>query len=130
MAPARGASGERHVPNSYPNAPFSAPSFGYPSREAVRDSHAEKAACPLDRPPNEPDPATNPDCPTPPTRPTELRQLIDRRRYFVLHAPRQTGKTSALLALQDLLNAEGRYRCVYVNVEAGQAMRENVTAAP
>ena len=59
----------------------------------------------------------------------ELRQLIDRRRYFVLHAPRQTGKTSALLALQDLLNAEGRYRGVYVNVEAGQAMREDVTAA-
>ncbi len=30
-------------------------------------------------------------------------------RYFVLHAPRQTGKTSTLLALRDLLNsgAEG-----------------------
>ena len=59
----------------------------------------------------------------------ELRLLIDRTRYFVLHAPRQTGKTSALLALEDLLNAEGRYRCVYVNVEAGQAMREDVRAA-
>ena len=59
----------------------------------------------------------------------ELRLLIDRKRYFVLHAPRQTGKTSALLALEDLLNAEGRYRCVYVNVEAGQAMREDVKAA-
>ena len=59
----------------------------------------------------------------------ELRLLIDRKRYFVLHAPRQTGKTSALLALEGLLNAEGRYRCVYVNVEAGQAMREDVKAA-
>ena len=59
----------------------------------------------------------------------ELRLLIDRKRYFVLHAPRQTGKTSALLALEDLLNREGRYRCVYVNVEAGQAMREDVKAA-
>ena len=59
----------------------------------------------------------------------ELLQLIDRKRYFVLHAPRQTGKTSALLALQDLLNAEGAYRCVYVNVEAGQAMREDVEHA-
>ena len=58
----------------------------------------------------------------------ELRQLIDQKRYFVLHAPRQTGKTSALLALQDLLNAEGGYRCVCVNVEGGQAMREDVRA--
>ena len=58
-----------------------------------------------------------------------LRLLIDQQRYFVLHAPRQTGKTSALLALQDLLNAEGAYRCVYANVEAGQAMREDVKAA-
>ena len=52
-------------------------------------------------------------------------------RYFVLHAPRQTGKTSALLALRDLLNsgAAGDYRCVYVNVEAAQAVREDVGRA-
>ena len=54
--------------------------------------------------------------------------LIRGKKYFVLHAPRQTGKTSALLALRDLLNggAHGEYRCVYANVEAGQAMRQNV----
>ena len=56
----------------------------------------------------------------------EVRRLIRDKRYFVLHAPRQTGKTSALLALCDLLNAEGAYRCVYANVESGQAMREDV----
>ena len=45
----------------------------------------------------------------------ELLALIGDDCYFVLHAPRQTGKTSALLALRDLLNggAEGAYRCVY-----------------
>ena len=59
----------------------------------------------------------------------ELRQLVDRKRYFVLHAPRQTGKTSALLALQDLLNADGGYRCVYVNVEGAATAREDVDAA-
>ena len=55
--------------------------------------------------------------------------LIRDKKYFVLHAPRQTGKTSALLELRDLLNDGGRgdFRCVYANVEAGQAMRENVT---
>ena len=56
----------------------------------------------------------------------EIRRLIRDKRYFVMHAPRQTGKTSGLLALRDLLNAEGDYRCVYVNVEGGQAMREDV----
>ena len=34
-----------------------------------------------------------------------ILELIRDKRYFVLHAPRQTGKTSALLALQDLLNS-------------------------
>ena len=54
--------------------------------------------------------------------------LIRDKKYFVLHAPRQTGKTSALLVLRDLLNggAQGDFRCVNANVEAGQAMRENV----
>ena len=58
----------------------------------------------------------------------EILTLVRQKRYFVLHAPRQTGKTSALLALRDLLNGgtEGAYRCVYVNVEIGQAARENV----
>ena len=56
----------------------------------------------------------------------EVHALIRDAKYFVLHAPRQTGKTSALLALCDLLNAEGTYRCVYVNVEGGQAGREDV----
>ena len=56
----------------------------------------------------------------------EVRWLIRDKRYFVLHAPRQTGKTSALLALRDLLNAEGSYGCVYVNIEGAQAGREDV----
>ena len=37
-----------------------------------------------------------------------LTRLIDDRRPFVLHAPRETGKTSAMLALMDHLNASGR----------------------
>ena len=61
----------------------------------------------------------------------EILQFVRDKRYFVLHAPRQTGKTSTLLALQDLLNggSEGDFRCVYVNVEAGQAAREDVERA-
>ena len=61
----------------------------------------------------------------------ELLAMIAQERYFVLHAPRQTGKTSALLALRDLLETGGAgdYRCVYVNVEAAQAVGEDVERA-
>ena len=34
--------------------------------------------------------------------------LVRDKKYIVLHTPRQTGKTSALLALRDLLNGGGR----------------------
>ena len=59
----------------------------------------------------------------------EVLTLVQNGKYFVLHAPRQTGKTSALLALRDLLNTEGTYRCVYINVERGQTAREDVERA-
>ena len=61
----------------------------------------------------------------------EVLTLIRDERYFVLHAPRQTGKTSALLALQELLNsgAAGDYRCLYANFEVGQAAREDTQRA-
>ena len=57
--------------------------------------------------------------------------LIRDEKYFILHAPRQTGKTSALRALQDHLNsgAEGDYRCLHVNIEAAQVAREDVARA-
>ena len=58
----------------------------------------------------------------------EILGLIQDMRYFVLHAPRQTGKTSALIALRDLLNSGevGNFRCVDVNVEVGQVARDDV----
>ena len=56
----------------------------------------------------------------------ELESLIYQRKYFVLHAPHQTGKTSCLLALHDYLNARGEFYAVYANVEVGQASRNNV----
>ncbi len=55
----------------------------------------------------------------------ELVLLVDQAKYFVLHAPRQTGKTTCLKAFVDYLHKEGRYRACYFNVEAGQASRDN-----
>lgn len=51
--------------------------------------------------------------------------MIRQKRYFVLHAPRQTGKTTCMLALRDYLNQEGDYIAVYANVEGGQASRND-----
>ena len=59
----------------------------------------------------------------------EMLLLIQQQKYFVLHAPRQVGKTSYLLALSDYLNRQDTYRALYINVEAAQAMREDVDAA-
>ena len=58
----------------------------------------------------------------------EVLGFVRDKRYFVLHAPRQTGKTSTLIALRDLLNSGdvGRFRCVNVNVEPGQVARDDV----
>ena len=55
--------------------------------------------------------------------------LIEQMKYFVLHAPRQTGKTSTLLELADRLNSIGKYRCLYANLEAGQAARGDTARA-
>ena len=61
----------------------------------------------------------------------EVLTLIGDERSFVLHAPRQTGKTSTLVALRDLLNggSAGEYRCLYVNLEPAQTAREDVERA-
>nr|VFJ55012.1 MAG: hypothetical protein BECKFM1743C_GA0114222_101495 [Candidatus Kentron sp. FM] len=59
----------------------------------------------------------------------EIRRLIQEKRYFVLHAPRQTGKTTCLFALMEELNAQGDYIALYVNVEPAQSARGNVREA-
>lgn len=56
-----------------------------------------------------------------------VEDLIAEKRYFVLHAPRQTGKTSCLLALMHHLNTQGRYQALYANIESAQAARGDVT---
>ncbi len=59
----------------------------------------------------------------------EILKLIDQEKYFVLHAPRQSGKTTALLELSKILNESEKYKCLYINVESAQAVRENIEQA-
>ncbi len=56
-------------------------------------------------------------------------ELIAQQQYFVLHAPRQTGKTTYLLALRDYLNVRRDFIAVYVNIEPAQAFRGDVAPA-
>ena len=58
----------------------------------------------------------------------EILMLIDQHKYFILHAPRQTGKTTCMLSLMNHLNKKGR-TCLYINVESAQASRENIHEA-
>ncbi|MBI2570322.1 MAG: AAA-like domain-containing protein [Candidatus Schekmanbacteria bacterium] len=50
----------------------------------------------------------------------EVRELIDRAQYFVVHAPRQVGKTTCLATLAATLTAEGRYAALLASCEAAQ----------
>jgi hypothetical protein len=52
-----------------------------------------------------------------------LHLLITQEKYFILHAPRQTGKTSTMRNFAHQLNNDGNYVALYVNIEGGQAAR-------
>ena len=58
----------------------------------------------------------------------KISRLIAQKQYFVLHAPRQTGKTTSLLSMVRKINEEGQYHCVYMNVESAQTARNDVEA--
>lgn len=53
----------------------------------------------------------------------QLQRIIDQQGYFVLHAPRQTGKTTAMISLAQSLTASGKYAAVMVSAEVGAAFQ-------
>lgn len=59
----------------------------------------------------------------------EVTRLIEQNGYFVVHAPRQAGKTTALIALSEQLNASGRYIAVLVSAEMGAGHPHDLGAA-
>jgi type II secretory pathway predicted ATPase ExeA len=58
-----------------------------------------------------------------------IEELVEQQRYFVLHAPRQTGKTTCLFALRDHFNRNGKYAAIYLNLEASQVARQDLNSA-
>ncbi len=53
-----------------------------------------------------------------------LTDFIDNGQYFVIHAARQTGKTTMLLDLVKQLNASGNYYGLYCSLESIQGLDE------
>ncbi len=49
----------------------------------------------------------------------KVQRLIDQQGYFIIHAPRQVGKTTAMLSLAQQLTASGQYTAVLLSVETG-----------
>jgi AAA+ ATPase superfamily predicted ATPase len=47
----------------------------------------------------------------------ELVELINDEQYFVIHAARQTGKTTLLINFANEINKEGKYYAVYCSLE-------------
>jgi hypothetical protein len=57
------------------------------------------------------------------------RPLIDQGHYFVVHAPRQTGKTTTLVSLARTLTAEGRYAAIHTTCEIARVAEGDYGAA-
>lgn len=58
-----------------------------------------------------------------------LVELIEKQAYFVVHAPRQTGKTTTMKAIARRLTGEGRYAALHFSCEIARAFPEDVAAA-
>ncbi len=58
-----------------------------------------------------------------------LEQLIAEESYFVLHAPRQVGKTTAMLAFAQHLTDAGQYTAILLSAEVGNPFKDDIGAA-
>ncbi len=62
-------------------------------------------------------------------RADNVMRLIEQHSYFVLHAPRQVGKTTAITELARELTASGKYTAAKVSMEVGRGLKDDVGAA-
>ena len=62
---------------------------------------------------------------SPTQRLPRLERFITQESYFVIHAPRQTGKTTAMIALAQELTNSGQCAAVMVSVEVGAAFQHD-----
>jgi len=59
-----------------------------------------------------------------------LAELIEQKQYFVIHAARQSGKTTLLLDLVRNLNDSGKYHALYCSLESVQRIDDPEKGIP
>ncbi|MCO6489683.1 MAG: ATP-binding protein [Phaeodactylibacter sp.] len=59
-----------------------------------------------------------------------IMPLIGQKQYFVIHAARQSGKTTLVKTLVNQLNAEGKYYALYCSLEAAHIFTEAPEGIP
>jgi type II secretory pathway predicted ATPase ExeA len=59
----------------------------------------------------------------------DVMRLIAQKSYFVLHAPRQTGKTTAMQSLAQELTASGQYVAAMLSLEVGAPFTDDLGGA-
>jgi hypothetical protein len=59
----------------------------------------------------------------------DAHRLVESHGWFVLHAPRQVGKTTAMRALAEELTASGNYAALWATCEAGEPYRDDPATA-
>ena len=64
------------------------------------------------------------------TRLRGVEQLIAMNQYFVIHAARQSGKTTYLKDLANRLNDSGQYYCAYCSLESLQEVKDPEKGIP
>ena len=55
----------------------------------------------------------------------QLNVFVEREYYFVLHAPRQSGKTTAIKEYVNYLNKEKNYTALYITTEPAHTVKDN-----
>ena len=60
----------------------------------------------------------------------ELSDLVNQKQYFIIHAARQSGKTTLLKALTRQINAEAKYYALYCSLEAVEIYSESEKGIP
>ncbi|MDR1039095.1 MAG: ATP-binding protein [Deltaproteobacteria bacterium] len=58
----------------------------------------------------------------------DVNDMIDGKYYFVIHAPRQSGKTTCLAALTDKINSDGHYYSICCDLAALRNIRDDEKA--
>jgi hypothetical protein len=59
-----------------------------------------------------------------------VERLIEQKQYFVIHAARQSGKTTYLQDLTDRINAGGKYYALYCSLESVQNIGDSKEGIP